>query len=58
LVFSVTREGKAEARLLVANKLTRGAGRDIQEVLMRLRPSIMREKENEEAGLGLKGRGD
>jgi len=29
LVFSVTREGKAEARLLVANKLTRGAGRDI-----------------------------
>jgi len=25
---------------------------------MRLRPSIMREKENEEASLGLKGRGD
>jgi len=25
---------------------------------MRLRPSIIREKENEEASLGLKGRGD
>jgi len=25
---------------------------------MRLRPSIIREKENEEARLGLKGRGD
>jgi hypothetical protein len=29
LVFSVGREGKVEARFIVAGKLSRGAGRDI-----------------------------